>query len=92
MERARTCSCENLFRLRSHFSSGYHILPKSSCLESFFEKAKSKAHDYCWLGAAELYEQSLRMVSTEDFLKLGTIQEEIGHCLYFASMQVESRE
>lgn len=59
---------------------------------SLFEKAKERAKEYRWMEAAEFYEQGLNMVANEDFMKLGMVQEEIGSCLFRASMQAESRE
>lgn len=67
-------------------------MSRSCSLDSFLEKAKEKARKYRWIEAAQLYKQGLATVGEQDFLKLGMIQEEIGCCIYRASMQVESRE
>jgi len=67
-------------------------MSRSSSLDSFLEKAKERAGKYRWVEAAQLYEQGLATVGEQDFSKLGMIQEEIGYCIYRASMQVESRE
>jgi len=49
---------------------------------------REKAYD--WLGAVELYEKALGSISAMDLLKLGQVQERIGHAFYRAAMQAES--
>ena len=64
----------------------------TSSVDAVLSQAKERERVYDWLGAVEFYRKAVGMVAKENFLKLGTIQEEIGRCLYFASMQAESRE
>ncbi len=60
--------------------------------EEIFSKAKALEQEYNWLEAADLYEQALLAVETNDFLKKGEIEERIGLCFHRAAFQAESKE
>ena len=60
-----------------------------SQIEEVFGKAKALEKKYDWVGAIDFYEQALRTVGEEDFLKKGEIQERIGFCFYRAAFQAE---
>jgi len=64
-------------------------MSKSQQLQDVLNQAEAKTREYNWLKAAELYEQTLRLVEK---CKEGELQEKIGFCFHRAAMQAESQE
>ena len=63
-----------------------------SRVEAILGEAAGLERRYQWLGATDLYKQTLSAVDEEDYLRRGEIQEKIGYSLQRAAFQAESRE
>lgn len=58
--------------------------------ERILSQAKEEERGYNWVGAAELYERALTLVSEQDFLRNGEIHECLGYAYYRGAMQAGS--
>jgi tetratricopeptide (TPR) repeat protein len=61
-------------------------------VEEILHQAKEQEKKYDWLGAAESYNNALRLVPEQDFSRRGEICERLGQARYRAAFQAESQE
>lgn len=61
-------------------------------MEKILHQAERLEKGYDWLGAAESYDEALKLVPEDDFSRMGQIGERLGYAFYRAAMQAESRE
>ncbi len=68
------------------------VMSRREKVEEVLGKAKALEKEYDWVEAVDLYEQALRVVGKNEFLKRGEIQERIGYCFHRAAFQAETQE
>jgi len=61
----------------------------TSSIDEVFSQASRKEKEHDWLGAVEIYRKGLGSISTQDFLKLGELQERLGYAFRRAAMQAD---
>ena len=61
-------------------------------MEEILHQAERLEMDYNWLRAAELYGEALKLLSANDFSRMGQIYERLGTAFYRAAMQAERQE
>ena len=76
----------------THKASWFIVMTQREKVEEVLARAGTLEKKYNWLKAMDVYEQALREVGKEDFLKEGKIKERIGYCFYRAAFQAESGE
>ncbi len=77
---------------RLYIPFGLPAMSKIEGLNGVLEMARVKEKKYEWLDAAKLYAQAFGAVEKKNLLRMGKIQEKIGHCFYRAAFQAESQE
>jgi len=65
-------------------------MPESSDVEFFLGQGGEREKEYDWLGAAEFCGKALNLVPETDFLRLGQVQERMGHAFHRAAMQADN--
>jgi tetratricopeptide (TPR) repeat protein len=65
---------------------------EASCVEEILHQTEQLEKDYDWLGATELYQKALKLLSANDFSRMGQICERLGTAFYRAAMQAERQE
>jgi len=61
-------------------------------VEPILSHAREKEREYDWLAAVGFYKKVLGLVSEMDLLRMGQVQERVGHAFYRAAMQAEGVE
>jgi len=60
-------------------------------VEKILHQAEHLEEGYSWLGAAESYDEALKLVPKNDFSRMGQTGERLGHAFYRATMQAENQ-
>ena len=61
-------------------------------MEEILNSAEQSEKEYEWLKAAESYEEALKLIPDNDYLRIAQIYEHVGQAFHRAAMQAESQE
>ena len=88
---ARVC-LQKIFWVQRVRLYWFIVMSRREKVDEVLGKAGDVEKEYNWVKAIDLYEQALRVVGKNDFLRKGEIRERIGCCLYRAAFQAETEE